>query len=271
MLANAMINRGGPTYLVRMSDRAGAGVADTARAYVAVRDSFGLQGLHAEIDALDNRVPGAVQLELYRVVQDLLLSRSTWFLRHVHFDEGVGPIVASYSKSVAALERMLAIVLPPHACERIKELAGKYETDGVPADLAWRVASLTDLADATDIHLIASETGAPLKVAAEMFFAVDARFHVSRIEALAVALPANDYYDGLALDQALKMLADAHRRIAAEAISMNGTSPLESWVSLRQGAVDRAMQRVAALTESEALTVSRVAVVANLIADLAGG
>ena len=271
MLANAMINRGGPTYLVRMADRTGAGVAETARAYVAVRDSFGLQQIHGEIDALDNRVPGAVQLELYRAVQDLILSRSTWFLRHVHFDEGVGPIVAGYSKSVAALERMLASVLPPNARERAKGLAGKFEADGVPADLAWRVASLTDLADATDIHLIAIETGASLKVAAEMFFAVDARFHVSRIGALAVALPANDYYDGLALDQALKMLTDAHRRIAVDAIAMEGSSPLDIWVSLRREAVDRVMQRVAALTESEALTVSRVAVLANLIADLAGG
>jgi glutamate dehydrogenase len=271
MLANAMINRGGPTYLVRMADRTGAGVADTARAYVAVRDSFDLQGIHGEIDALDNRVPGAIQLNLYRVVQDLLLSRTAWFLRNVRFDEGVGPIVAAYSKSVAALERMLASVLPPHACERITALAEKYEVDGVPAEVAWRVASLPDLADATDIHLIANETGAPLKHAAAMFFAVDGRFHVSRIEARARALPANDYYDGLALDQALKLLADAHRRIATEAISLGGPSPLDSWILSRQAAVERAMQRVTALTDSEALTVSRVVVVANLIADLSGG
>ena len=268
-LANSMINLGGPTYLVRMADRTGAEVAEIAQAYVVVRDSFGLQALHAEIDGLDNRLPGAVQLELYRAIQDLLHSRTAWFLRNIEFGKGVGPVIADYSPAVAELEQALMGVLPPYLAERVDALAKKYEAEGVPATLALRIASLPELSNVTDIHVIATGAGATLPVAAHVFFAVAAHFSISRIEALAGALPVNDYYDGLALDQALETLDGAHRRIAAAAIAADGDLPLDSWLAARQEAVERTIERVAALTQDETLTVSRVTVAANILADLA--
>ena len=68
-LANSLINRGGPTLLVAARDRTGASVAELTRAYAAVRDCSGLQELHAEIDALDARISGRLQLELYAIVR----------------------------------------------------------------------------------------------------------------------------------------------------------------------------------------------------------
>ena len=268
-LANSMINLSGPTYLVRMADRTGAEVAEIARAYVVVRDSFGLQALHAEIDGLDNRLPGAVQLALYRAVQDLLHSRTAWFLRNIEFANGVGPVIADYSPAVAELEQALMGVLPSYLAGRIDALAKKYEAEGVPATLALRIASLPELSNVTDIHVIAAGAGATLTVAAHVFFAVADHFSISRIEALAGALSVNDYYDGLALDQALETLDGAHRRIAAAAIAADGDLPLDSWLAARQETVDRTIERVTALTQDETLTVSRVTVAANILADLA--
>jgi glutamate dehydrogenase len=268
-LANSMINRGGPTYLVRIAEQTGAAIADIARAYVAVRDSFGLQALHAEIDALDNRLSGAVQLELYRALQDLLLSRTAWFLRNVRFTKGVGPVVADYAASFAELEKTLPDVLPQNLAERAFASAAKYEASGVPAKLARRIASLPELADVTDIHVIAKEKRAPLALTAEVFYAVAAQFQVSRIESLARVLPVADYYDGLVLERALETLAEAHRRIAAQAIAAGGRKPLDSWVAARHEAVGRTVERVTAMIEGEALTVSRVTVAAGLLADLA--
>ena len=47
-----------------------------------------MTALNGEIDALDNKVPGKLQLELYQAVQDLLLDRLVWFLRNVDLDAG---------------------------------------------------------------------------------------------------------------------------------------------------------------------------------------
>ena len=57
-LANSMINRGGPSLLVRIADQTGAAPASIAAAFAAVRDSFGMTALNGEIDALDNKVSG---------------------------------------------------------------------------------------------------------------------------------------------------------------------------------------------------------------------
>ena len=64
-LANSMINRGGPSLLVRIADQTGAPAAGIAAAFAAVRDSYGMTALNGEIDALDNGISGKLQLELY--------------------------------------------------------------------------------------------------------------------------------------------------------------------------------------------------------------
>src|SRR5208337_2210743 len=77
-LANSMINRGGPSLMVRIADQTGAAPAAIAAAFAAVRDSYGMTALNAGIDSLDNRIDGKLQLELYAELQDLLLDRIIW-------------------------------------------------------------------------------------------------------------------------------------------------------------------------------------------------
>src|SRR6202023_1403518 len=52
-LANSMINRGGPTLVVRIADETGAPPARIAAAFATVRNSYDLIGLNTEIEALD--------------------------------------------------------------------------------------------------------------------------------------------------------------------------------------------------------------------------
>ena len=57
-LANSMINRGGPSLIVRIADQTGAAPAAIASAFAAVRDSYGMTALNGAIDDLDNRISG---------------------------------------------------------------------------------------------------------------------------------------------------------------------------------------------------------------------
>ena len=57
-LANSMINRGGPSLIVRIADQTGAAPAAIAAAFAAVRDSYGMTALNTAIDGLDNRIAG---------------------------------------------------------------------------------------------------------------------------------------------------------------------------------------------------------------------
>ena len=103
-LANSIINRGGPQFVVRIEDQTGAPAASIAAAFTAVRESYGLIALNGEIDGLDNRIPGSLQLDLYAAVQRLLRDRVVWFLRNVDLKQGLAGIVTHYREGIAAVE-----------------------------------------------------------------------------------------------------------------------------------------------------------------------
>ena len=102
-LANSMINRGGPSLVVRIADQTGASADRIAAAFAAVRDSYDMSALNGEIDALDGRIPGKLQLALFAAVQDLLLDRLVWFLRNVDLSQGLAGVVEHYRAGIAAV------------------------------------------------------------------------------------------------------------------------------------------------------------------------
>ena len=106
-LTNSMINRGGTTLIVRIADQTGASSSSIAAAFAAVRNSYDLIELNGEIDALDNKVPGKVQLDLYAAVQNLLLDRLVWFLRNVDLSHGLEKIIGHYRDGIAQVENAL--------------------------------------------------------------------------------------------------------------------------------------------------------------------
>ena len=112
-LANSMINRGGPSLIVRIADQTGAAPAAIASAFAATRDSYELTALNAAIDALDNKVSGKLQLNLYIEVQSLLLDRLVWFLRAVDLSKGLAEVVMHYRDGIAAVSATLDESLSP--------------------------------------------------------------------------------------------------------------------------------------------------------------
>ena len=139
MLANSMINRGGATFLTRLMDQTGATPTEIAQGFVAVRNSFDLTDLNTEIDALDTRIDGCLQLDLYTEVQSLLLERVVWFKsatfsstrvcrRSSTGSETALPTCANAWK--ASCRRNLRNFSTPRAAE--------FEERGVPKSLARR-------------------------------------------------------------------------------------------------------------------------------------
>jgi glutamate dehydrogenase len=268
-LANSMINRGGPSLVVRIADQTGASAARIAAAFAAVRDSYGMPALNAEIDALDNKISGKLQLELYAAVQDLLLDRLVWFLRNVDLSKGLAGIVEHYRAGVAAVEAALGGALAEEAATARAVREVELKTAGVPEELARRIASLPALAAAPDIVLVAERTGQKVAEVAATYFAAESFFRLDRIAGAARGIAVTDYFDRLALDRALDSIGDAERRLAA-AMAGNGTAGAEAvqaWVAPRQAEVDRIRASVHEIANS-GLTLSKLSVAASLLGDL---
>jgi glutamate dehydrogenase len=264
-----MINRGGPSFVVRIADQTGASAGNIVAAFTAVRDSYGMTALNAEIDALDNKVPGKLQLALYAAVQDLLLDRVVWFLRNVDLSKGLASIVEQYRDGIAAVEGALETALPDEAAAARNASVAELSNAGVPNALARRLANLPALASATDIVQVAARAKQDIAEVTAIYFAAEAFFRLDRIAGAARAIKVDDYFDRLVLERALDSIGDAERRLTA-AMAGNGAAgapAVEAWVALRQAEVERIRAAVHEIANS-GLTLSKLSVAASLLGDL---
>ncbi|SON57850.1 NAD-specific glutamate dehydrogenase [Hartmannibacter diazotrophicus] len=271
-LANAMINQGGATFIVRMADQTGAGVGEIAKAFLAARESFELDALYRAIDVLDTKIHGALQLNLYARVQDMLLGATTWFLRNVPHDEELTALIARFRPGIAEVRHSVDLAgLPPEFATRLADFRKQLTDQGVPENLAIRLSDIGIEVRAPDAIVISETAARPLSVATGALFQSAAYFKIGQIDELARTLAVRDYYDGLALDRARQVIADAHRRIASQvaAASVIGTD-IEAWVQMRRKSVERTTATIAAILDSGTPTVARLTVIAGLLSDLAG-
>jgi len=268
-LANSMINRGGPTLVVRIADQTGASAASIAAAFAAVRDSYGMTALNTALDALDAKVPGALQLELYAAVQDLLLDRLVWFVRNVDLTRGLAEIVAHYRGGIEAVGNALDTVLSADALAARNARVAELAAAGVPDALAQRIANLPALGAAPDVVQVAERTGKPVADVAATYFAAGTFFRLDRIVGAARAIRVSDYFDRLALDRALDSIGEAERRLTAQMLGAGapGLPAVEAWVAGRSGEVERIRNAVHEIAGS-GLTLSKLSVAASLLGDL---
>ncbi len=269
-LTNSMINRGGATLIVRIADQTGASASAIAAAFAGVRNSYGMVELNAEIDALDNKVSGDVQLGLYAAVQDLLLDRLVWALRHVDPAQGLEKVIAHYKEGIAQVEAALGTALSKQASAARDARAGALTKVGVPEALARRIASLPVLKAAPDIVLVADRAKKPVGEVAATYFATEAFFQLDRVAGAAGNIVVSDYFDRLALDRALDSIGDAERRLTAAMVGngIAGAGAVEEWVKPRQAEVERIRSAIHEIAGS-GLTLSKLSVAASLLGDLA--
>jgi glutamate dehydrogenase len=268
-LANSMINRGGPSLIVRIADQTGTAPAAIASAFAVVRDSYDMTALNTAIDALDNRIDGKVQLDLYAAVQDLLLDRIIWFLRNVDLTKGIADLVAHYRDGIAAVAAALDHALADEALSARAFRQQELTEAGVPAELAATIANLGPLTAAPDIVLVADRTGKAIGEVAATYFATGAFFRLDRIAAAARTIPIADYFDRLALDRARDSIGDAERRLTAAMVGNGaaGAGAVEAWVAPRKGEVERIRGAIHEIAGS-GLTLSKLSVAASLLGDL---
>ncbi len=271
MLANSLINRGGATVLTRVADQSGAAPAEITRAFAIVRDSFGLTDLNTQIDGLDARIDGQLQLELYATVRELLTERIIWFLKNADMSQGIASVVEKFTSGISTLRGAITPFLPDYLKEQVASARTRFIEGGVPDALADRIAGLPLEAMLPDMVQIAQNSGRSLDHAAQAYLEVAGLFKLGRLDALAQDIPISDYYDGLAVQRARQVLGEAHRAITADVLAASPADAVDIAVwSVAQGAgISRTSHAVEGVVESGTLTVSKIAVAAGLLSDLA--
>ncbi|MGN6550133.1 MAG: NAD-glutamate dehydrogenase [Pararhizobium sp.] len=270
-LANDAINRGRPGFVVDLSTATGALPSDVVRAYVMVRDGLDLPALYAAIDALDAKVPGALQNDLYATVTAVIRFATGWALKSGAYKAELTATVSALRGAIAALRPNLPGLMPDFLVHEAEERRAALMANGVPEDLAETIAALHGIAFVPEIMQIAGQTKTSLKHAASAFFAVTDIFRIARMTDAAYRITTGDRFEALALARSLDEISAARRAITAVALTHYAKSkdPVGKWIEAESTRVGRSRAQISALTEAGDITVAKMTVAAGMLGDLA--
>ncbi|WP_119679996.1 NAD-glutamate dehydrogenase [Indioceanicola profundi] len=201
---NAMVNRVGPTFVWEMVEQTGRSEGDVARAYIVVREAFGLLRTWDGIEALDNVVPAAVQTGMVLATNRLMRRAIPWLLVNGRHPLDIQAEVDRLLPTVEALAASLDGILSEAAREALKAQAAELVAAGVPEELARRIAALPVLAAATDVADIARATGRSAQEVAALYFAQGERFGFDWLRQRAANVKAENHWQR----QAASAIAD---------------------------------------------------------------
>ncbi len=197
-LVNEVVNRGGTSFVFRGIEETGAGAADVLRAYVVVREVFGLTDFWARVQELDNKLPTAAQTTLYLLVRRLLDRATRWLVTNRRPPLDVTAEIARLRPGVSTLFGQLETLLRGEEAAALRAERDRLTALGVPAGLALDSARLMYAFGLLDVVACADSTGRDVSEVAGVYFVLSERFRVDALLSKISALPRDDRWQTLA-------------------------------------------------------------------------
>jgi glutamate dehydrogenase len=197
-LVNEVVNRGGTSFVYRAMEETGASAADVVRAYVVVRDVYGLGDLWLAVEALDNRVPVAAQTAAYLGSRRLLDRAVRWLLQNRRSPLDVPGEIAALRPGVADLLPRLPSLYRGVERESLAAQAQSFVDLGLPQSQAEWAARIMYGFGLLDIVEVATAAGRDLTTVAQVYFVLSERLRVDAVLSKISGLPREDRWQTLA-------------------------------------------------------------------------
>jgi glutamate dehydrogenase len=234
-------------------------VPELARAYFAAWEIFGLEELWNAVEALDNLVPAAVQIEMVLPIRRLAERATRWLVRHGPKPLDVAATVAANVAGASRLARLLPSLLSAADRAAADARASAWIEAGAGKDLATRVATLDVLAPALDVLHVAGcapmhdaaghDTGVGALITglgepgedvvddvAAVYFGLGDHLELDWLRDRIAALPRDDRWQALARSALGDDYAQERAALTADVLRAGG---LDRWLAHHRAAVDR--------------------------------
>jgi glutamate dehydrogenase len=214
-----------------MKEKSGRSAGDVAHAYAITRDAFDLRSIWHAIEALDNKVPAALQYDLMLDVARLVERATLWLLRSgLALD--LRARVAQFGPGIAALGEQLAEILPPRGADALASRAADLVARGVPDALAARVVGLDFLVSSADIVRLAEEPRRELIEIGRTYFAVGARLGLDRLREAAENLRPESNWQKMAIGALIDDFFQHQTELTRKVLEQStGPDPLAGWLT----------------------------------------
>ncbi|EFL15485.1 NAD-glutamate dehydrogenase [Streptomyces sp. C] len=228
LLVNDTVNTGGSTFLHRLREETGASMEEIVRAQLAAREIFGLAEVWDAVEALDNKVPADVQTRV-RLHSRRLVERGTrWLLNNRPQPLQITETIELFGARVAEVWSELPKLVRGADLEWYQSIMDELTGEGVPEELAAKVAGFSSAFPTLDIVAIADRTGVdPLSVA-EVYYDLADRLDITQLMDRIIDLPRSDRWQSMARASIREDLFAAHAALTADVLAVgNGSSTPE--------------------------------------------
>jgi glutamate dehydrogenase len=218
-------------------------------------------------------VPAARQYEMLDATIRLAENGTLWCLRNLASPLDIAANIATFSPGIAELSQSIDGLVTDGALNAMKARAERFNKDGVPEDLALRVARLDLLAAGLDIVRLARTTNRSMAQVGGVYFNVGRRFHVDWLRTATTGVNLDSHWDRLALAAIIEDLYGHQRDLAANVLQQaNGADPdVEAWIAGRPQTVQRVESLIADLRQLGGLDLAKLAVANRELRSLSGG
>ncbi len=228
ILVNDTVNTGGSTFLHRLREESGASTEEIVRAQLAAREIFGLADVWDAVEALDNKVAADVQTRV-RLHSRRLVERATrWLLNNRPQPLQITETIGFFEERVGLVWAELPKLVRGADLEWYQSILDELTGEGVPEELAAKVAGFSSAFPTLDIVAIADRTGVdPLDVA-EVYYDLADRLDITQLMDRIIELPRADRWQSMARASIREDLFAAHAALTADVLSVgNGSSTPE--------------------------------------------
>jgi glutamate dehydrogenase len=252
VLVNEAVNRGGTSFFYRATDETGSSWADVLRAYVVVREVYGLRDLWAATEALDNKVPTEAQTLVYLEGRRLLDRSVRWLVSNRRPPIDVTAEIARLRPGIDALMPRLDSLFRGGERESLKRHADGMTEAGLPHDLAEWATRLMYGFGLLDVVEAAHTTGQPLEDVSRVYFVLSERFRADDLLSRISALPRADRWQTLArmalrYDLYAALAGLTQEVLASTAVEATAEDRVQEWEQTNATSITRAKTAIAEL------------------------
>ncbi|MCP2200482.1 NAD-glutamate dehydrogenase [Lentzea flava] len=210
VVVNEVVDGGGISYAFRLAEEMSASATDAVRSYAVVTEVFDLPTIWREIQALDNVVATHVQDNMVLETRRLLDRASRWLLSNRPQPLAVGSTINRFRGVVEELSPFALDLLQGKEYDVVAGKADRYVEQGVPAELARKVAALLymyGLLDVTEIAELAEREIGPAggmgpershRETAELYFALSDHLDIDHMLDSVTSLERGNRWHALA-------------------------------------------------------------------------
>jgi glutamate dehydrogenase len=274
-VANRVVDDAGVTFLHRLGMETAASAEELARAHLLAAAVFELALTRAAIDDLDLRVPASVQLAMRLDARTLVERGARWLVLSRPAPLDVARELQYFAEPVRAVVAAMPTLLEGRALSDAAGRRDRLVAEGVPDDLALRVAVLPASFAALAVVDIARRTGADRLAVAQVHLAVAEMFDLGRLQQRVIALRRDDRWQTMARAALRDDLYSAHASITEAVVATTDDEAppparIEEWAARAPGTVARARRLLADVLDDDVVDLSRLSVGLRAVRTLLG-